>query len=77
MPGRWGVEEQIHNNDDDDEDEVGEVNVDHIVQRLTRQLFNIQVNQLGVTTTEVADDSNRRDQTAGRRPNHCTVCTHK
>lgn len=47
------VEEQINNNEDDDEDipEVGEVNVDQIIQRLTRQLFNIQVSQLSATTT--------------------------
>lgn len=70
------VEEQINNNDDDDEDilEVGEVNVDQIRQRLTRQFFNIQVNQLSATTTEVDDESNQRDQPAGRRPCHCTVC---
>ena len=74
------VEEQIHNNDDDDEEdipEVGEVNVDQIVQRLTRQLFNIQVNQLSVTTTVVDDESNQRDQPSGRRPRHCTLCSHR
>lgn len=63
-------------NDDDEEGipVVGEVNVDQIIERLTRQLFNIQVHQLSVTTTEVGDESNQRDRPAGTRPCHCTVC---
>ena len=70
------VEEQFNNNDDDDDEaipEIAEVNVNHIIPRLTRQLFNIQVNQLSVNTTEVDDESNQTDQPTGRRPYHCTV----
>lgn len=68
------VEEQINNNDDDDDiPKVGEVKVHQIIQRLTWQLFNIQENQLSVTTTGVHDKHNQRNLPAGRRPCHCTV----
>lgn len=63
------------NNCDDVEDIPEEEVVHQIIQRLTRQLFNIQVNQLSSsTTTTVYDQSNQRIQAAAyRRPRHCVA----
>ena len=84
-------EEAIHEEDTDataDDDHeipaIGELNVDQIIQGLTRQILNIQVNQPSIGPVSITIQPSitpvlhgqTNQSTTVRKPCHCTLCHH-
>ena len=74
-------DEAVDADDQHEIPEVGEVNVDQIIQELTRQIFNTQVQQpspnSSTTVLHVHGHNSQANQPASRRrPRHCSTCHH-
>ena len=73
------VTEEGNTNTDDDHEihVVGEVNVDEILQHLTRQIFSLQVQQPSANRPAVNQNRSTSQPTSAQRPPHCSLCGHK
>ena len=70
-------EGNTYSDDDHEIHVVGEVNVDEILQHLTRQIFSLQVQQPSANRPAVNQNRSTSQPTSARRPRHCSLCGHK
>lgn len=73
------VTEEGNTNSDDDHEihVVGEVNLDEILQHLTRQIFSLHVLQPSANRPAVNQNRSTSQLTSVRKPPHCSLCGHK
>ena len=69
------VTEEGNTNSDDDHEihVVGEVNLDEILQHLTRQLFSLHVLQPSANRPAISQNRSTSQPTSVRKPPHCSL----